>query len=217
MQSLIIAGAGGFGREVCNYAESLAARGKNWRVRGFIDDNPHALDGYDYPCGIVGGIADYVPRSGEVFLCALGAPAVRKKVVAMLAARGAVFERLVHPQAVLGRNVSVGVGAIVCPYAVLTCDIALGDFSIVNCHATCGHDSRIGAYATVSSHCDVTGYCRVGEGAFLGSHALLRPGVSVGDGATVGANALAMLNVKPRTTVFGTPAVALPPTGATRG
>ena len=49
MKNVIIVGAGGFGREVYNYVEDCIKAGAQWQIKGLLDDNPHALDSYNYP------------------------------------------------------------------------------------------------------------------------------------------------------------------------
>lgn len=206
MKHLIIAGAGGFGREVFAWASAHPDCGREWEIAGFLDDHPAALDGFDYPVGILGTVADYLPREGEVFLCAIGAPAVKRTVCEALLQRAAEFISLVHPTAVLGRNVTIGRGVIVCPYAIITCDVSIGDFVAINCHSSVGHDVRIGDWATLSGHCDVTGQTELGEMAFLGSGARVLPLKKVGARALVGAGSVVIGHVPAEAKVFGNPA-----------
>ena len=50
MKQLLIIGARGWGREVCDIAKACIAAGAEFLVKGFLDDKSDALDGYDnYP------------------------------------------------------------------------------------------------------------------------------------------------------------------------
>ncbi len=208
-KNIIIVGAGGFGREVCGYAEDCIAAGAPWRIKGFIDDNATVLDDYDYPWPIVGCIADYAPQPDDAFLLAIGAPALKKKISERLLGRGAKFETLVHPTARIGRNVVVGQGCIFCPQVNITCDCVIGDFVILNAKSGCGHDARVGHWATFSAFCDVTGFCQVGEGVFLASGVSTVPSIKIGDWASVGINSSVVVNIKPGLSVYGNPAVPI--------
>ncbi|MBQ6533631.1 MAG: acetyltransferase [Opitutales bacterium] len=209
MKNIVIVGAGGFGREVFNYACDCVRAGADWQVKGFIDDNPDALNGYDYPKKIIGSVKEYAPAEGDFFLCAVGTPKAKKSVVETLKGRGAKFEKLVHPTAYVGVNVKLGEGVVVCPQAKLICDVSLGDFAMVNCASACGHDSDIGAYAVINSFCDITGFCKVGEGAFFASRVSMRPGSKVGNWASVGIGSCVIMNIKDGVSAFGNPAAAL--------
>lgn len=207
MKNLIIAGAGGFGREVFAWAMASPECGEAWQIVGFLDDNLSALEDFDYPVEVIDTVEAYEPGPDDVFLCAIGSPQVRFDVCEKLLSRGAEFITLIHPSVVIGGNVTLGQGVIVCPQAVLTVDVTLGDFVIVNCMSSVGHDVNIGAYSTLSGHCDVTGNAQIGEGTLLGSGARILPGKSVGADALVGAGAVVIRSVGDGQKVFGNPAV----------
>jgi sugar O-acyltransferase (sialic acid O-acetyltransferase NeuD family) len=206
MKKLIIVGAGGFGREVYAWAKDHSDCGQAWDLAGFLDDDASALDGYNYPVGVIGTVEDYQPHTNDVFVCAIGAPAVKQKVCQLLLARSAEFISLVHSSAIVGENVTMGGGVVVCPRVTLTSDISIGDFVAINCHSSAGHDVVIGDWATISGHCDLTGNTRYGTGAFLATGARIIPGKAVGDFAYVGAGAVVIRSVAAGQKVFGNPA-----------
>lgn len=206
MSKLYIVGAGGFGREVYCWLQDEARILEGVQFAGFLDDNAQVLDGFNYPLGVVGTISAFMPGPGDVFICGIGAVGLKKKLCAQLIERGARFLTLVHPTAVLGCNVKIGSGAVICPRVTLTCDIEVGAMAMINCHSTLGHDARVGNWSTVSAHCDLTGFTQIGEAVFLGSGARVIPGKTVGDGAVVGAGSVVIRKVPAGQTVFGNPA-----------
>ena len=209
MKRLLIVGAGHFGREVLVWASQSPALGKAWSLAGFLDDNPRALDGYETGQPLLGPISGHQPAPDEVFICAIGKPSTKRKVTGLLKGRGAVFITLVHPSVIIGRNVALGEGCVICPNCVLTCDIVLGEQVMLNIATTVGHDARIGSWSTLSGHCDITGFAQLGEEVFLGSRASVLPKVRVGDRAVVGAGAVALTNVPADTTLATRPSIRL--------
>jgi sugar O-acyltransferase (sialic acid O-acetyltransferase NeuD family) len=209
MKKLIIVGAGGFGREVYAWASDHPDSGKAWELAGFIDDDVDVLDRYEYPVGVIGSIEAHQPAADEVFVCAIGAPLIKKKVCQALMERSAEFISLVHPSAILGENIQLGNGVVLCPRVTLTADISVGDFVAINCHSSAGHDVVIGAWATISGHCDLTGNTRYGVGAFLATGVRIVPGKSIGDFSYVGAGSVVIRSVKDGQKVFGNPARVL--------
>jgi acetyltransferase-like isoleucine patch superfamily enzyme len=107
---------------------------------------------------------------------------------------------------VIGFNVLIGVGTIICPHVIVTCDVAIGDFVAINCLSSIGHDVRIADWVTLSGHCDVTGQTELGEMAFLGSGARILPLKKVGARAMVGAGSVVISHVPADVKVFGNPA-----------
>ena len=178
-----------------------------WRINGFLDANPRALQGYEYNIPILGDPKDYLPAKDEVFICAIGEPKIKLEACRWLEDASAIFTTLVHPSAVVGRNTKIGKGCILCPGSVVTSDARLGKHVIVNACASVGHDAIIGDGSTLSGHADVTGFAKLGRGVFLGSHAAILPKAKIGDFAIVGAGSVVLRSVKPGATVMGVPAI----------
>jgi sugar O-acyltransferase (sialic acid O-acetyltransferase NeuD family) len=203
MKQLVIVGAGGFGREMLAWARQSVAP---LPVKGFLDDNLQALDGFAKDVPVLGRVVDYVPEPNDVFVCGIGIVEAKRRCVQQILARGGVFTTVIHSTAVLGENVVLGQGVVLCPFAVVDSDTRLGDFVTVNLHSTVGHDAVIGRWTQLHCHVDITGGVVLGEGVLAGSHATILPGVKVGDGATIGAGAVVTRDVQAGATVFGVPA-----------
>ena len=112
MKELVIIGAGGFGRELFSAAREAVGFGEQFRVKGYLDANPAALDRFaGYP-PILGSPEDYTPGPDDVFITALGNIASRKRCVGMIEGRGGAFISVIHRSASLGQNVTVALDAI---------------------------------------------------------------------------------------------------------
>ena len=206
MKRLLIVGAGGFGREVLCWARDVEPTQSVWRIGGFLDANPAALDGYELSVGILGDPSTFEPSETDRYLCAIGDPATKRRVVEGLLARGARFSTLVHPSVVVGAGCHIGDGCVLCPGAVLTSNVTLGQFVTLNLGATAGHDAVIGDWCSLYVHADIGGKARLGAAVLAGSHAFVLPGVTVGDHSVIGAGTVAIRNVSAGSTVFGVPA-----------
>ena len=203
MNYLVIMGAGGFGREMLAWARQSRAY---WVVRGFLDDNPAALARFAKDVPVLAGIEAYEPQSLDRFVCAMGRVEPKRRCIESMLARGGMFSQMLHPSAVVGENVTMGTGVILCPHTAVGSDARLGDFVSVNLHSSVAHDAVVGRWSQLHCHVDVTGGVVIGEGVTIGSHATILPGVQVGDGAVIGAGAVVTRDVPAGTTVFGSPA-----------
>lgn len=204
---LVIAGAGAFGRELMCWADM--AVGATWGSMAWVDDDPQALDGFDYPLPWLGSFADYQPAAGDLCVVSAGTTATKQRLVAGLKSRGACFATLVHPSAIVARTAKLGEGCVICPLAFISADAKLGEFVIVNGLSSVGHDVVLGAYSTLSAHVDLTGHVVVGEGAFFGTGAKVIPKMKIGSHAVIGAGAAVMRTVPDGATVFTMPAKKL--------
>ena len=206
MRELIIIGAGGFGREVAAWVRHCPEHGRDWSLKGFIDDNPDALRGRSCPYPWLGTIKDHAPTADQVFLCAMGVPALKRKCTEIIRERGGFFITLRHPTAVVGDEVVLGPGAILCPYAVISGYSRLGSGGVVNMHSSVAHDATVDNWTQINCHCDLTGGVRVGQEVWFGSHVCLVPGVKIGDRAYLGIGTVVLRDVDPDTNMFGVPA-----------
>jgi sugar O-acyltransferase (sialic acid O-acetyltransferase NeuD family) len=206
MKQLLIIGAGGLGREVLAWARQSEGHGVDWVIKGFLDDNPLALGNFRTPAPLVGTLRDHQPAEDEVFVCAVGQPATKRRCYESIEARGGRFISLIHRTAILGDSVELSPGVILCPYSIVSGYNHLGKGVILNLHATVDHDAHVGDWSQVNCHCDITANARIGREVWLSSHVAVAPGVTVGDGAYVGAGAAVLRNVEPGAKVFGVPA-----------
>jgi len=172
------------GRETYAYAVE-----SGMSVKGFLDSDADALDGYPGYPPILCAVEDYVPAADDEFVCAIGDPEWKMKYVAEIAAKGGRFAKVIHPSSYIGHDVTIGDGCIVCPNCAITNDTVLGDHVIVNVGTSLNHDGRYGNGVTISPGCRVAGRCTVGERVFMGVGVTLIPDVVLGDGVYVAAGA----------------------------
>lgn len=210
MKQLVIIGAGGFGREVLQWARGCPAFRQEWEIAGFLDDNPVVLQSYpEVKLPVLGSTSGYEPQPDDVFICAMGKPGLRSIMWERISSKGGQFTRLVHESCIVGRNVDLGDGVILCPRVSLTCDISIGRNTALNLLTSVGHDARIGEHCQLSSYCDITGFVEIGDQVMLGSRTSIIPGRWVGNRTVVGAGSVVVTNVPDDVTVFGNPAKIL--------
>lgn len=204
--NLIIIGAGGLGREVYSWLSQELEEKQDFAIKGFIDDNPNSLDEYDYPIKIIGTIADYCPKPEERLVLSILDPNMKKKIVKSLSQRGAKFYKLIHPSSILGTNVKIGKGCVICPNCILTNDIKIGDFVFINTNSTIGHDTIIGDFTSINGNVDITGEVKIGKECLFGVGAKVIPGRTIGDNVVIGAGSVVIRNFGSNFTIFGNPA-----------
>ncbi len=200
---LVIAGAGGFGRELLCWAHDCQQNGSSFADITFIDDAVEQLP--EYGLWRTASFEDYSPLPSDRVVLGVGKPATKRKMAESLKQRGAQFADLIHPTAVLGKTSTRGVGIIMCPFTMNTADTIAGDFVTILSFSGMGHDSRVGNFSTIASHVDVMGAAVIGDEVFIGSGARVLPSVKIGNGAMIGTGSVVMRNVKEGQTVFTAP------------
>ena len=198
MKDLVIVCAGGFGREVYYIAKALG----RWNIKGFIDDNPHALDGVNIALPIIGTIRDWMPSDNEVFVLGVSNPKTKEVLVNLMKGKGAVFETLIAPYARVNETAKIGEGCIITG-SVGDC-VNIGNFVNVM-GSMIGQDSTIDDYSTTTGYTNIV-CAYLGKRVFVGSHAVVLNDRKVGDDAFICAGSIVFNNVKAGIKVFGNPA-----------
>ncbi len=227
MKNLLIIGAGGFGREVLMMAIDNPCYGVDWVIKGFLDSRSHILDDVakdsnllpdamayspekrqhynrDYP--VLADPLTYQPQADDVFLCAVGAPADRRKYAEPLLAKGAQFIRLVHPLSAVSTFAEVGAGSIIGPYASMSPDSKIGCHVSVSSYTALAHDVRVDDWVEIGAHCLVAGNVSIHTGARIHPGSIITPKSSIGEHAVVAAGSVVFKQVPAHTTVMGNPA-----------
>jgi sugar O-acyltransferase (sialic acid O-acetyltransferase NeuD family) len=203
---LIIVGAGGLGREVYSWLSQEIKEKQSCKIKGFIDDNLNSLNDFEYPVKIINTISEYRPNAKEKLVLSILNPKNKKRIVESLSQRGAKFYKLIHPTSIIGTNVELGKGCVICPNCILTNDIQIGDFVFINTNSTIGYDTVIGDFTTINGKVEITGKVKVGSGCSFGVGAKVIPGRTIGDNVVVGAGSIVIRNFGSDVTIFGNPA-----------
>ena len=208
MKQLIIIGAGGMGRTVYSNALESVGYGETFVVKGFIDDNLGALDGYEGYPPVLGTIKDYVPAQDEVFVSSIGG-ASRRPCMEEIIRRGGEFMELIHQTARIYQGARLGKGNFVGAYTVIGNDAVVGDYNMIQSYTVIGHDARIGNWNRIDTHVTCVGGIVVEDDVNIHTGAVISHNVVVETGAHVGALSFVFRRVKAGTTVMGNPAKRL--------
>lgn len=206
MKKLIIIGAGGMGRCVYCIAENSIGYGSDFTIKGFLDDNLKALDGFNGYEPVLSEIASYQPAPEDVFTCSIGDVETKVKICDALKKKGGKFITLVHKSAVIGKNSKIGEGTIIDEGVHIDPDVMIGSDCLLQAQAIIGHDSVIGNYARIDTQCSLVGGTIVKDRATIYTHAMISHNVTIGEDAVVGACSFVIKSVKPGISVFGVPA-----------
>ena len=201
---IIIVGAGGFGREVLQWARDAWPEHAS-RIAGFLSAEWDRLAGHDCGLGIIAAPEHYEPQPGDALLLAIGIPIVRRQVAELLRARGSEFLTLIHPTAIVAPMTAIGQGSIICPYAIVSDSARVGAFVLMNYHSSLGHDASAGDHAVLSPYATLGGNAHIGEDVFMGMHASIGPGRRIGARSKVSANSCALSDAPPDSIIYGAP------------
>ena len=127
----------------------------------------------------------------------------RREMFVRLRRDGAVLCSVIHPAAIIGAGVDLGVGVQLMAGSVVQSHACLGNDVVVNTRASVDHDCRIGDHVHVAPGAVLLGEVEVGAAAFIGAGAVIERGRRIGAGAVVGMNATVLADVPEGARAYG--------------
>lgn len=208
VNSVVIIGAGGFGREVLEIFKAQNRISMTWDILGFIDENKklHGKVMNGYP--VLGGLEWLREHNNNNLGCvvAIGTCETRKAVVKKLQEMVVHFYNAIHPSVIMSEFVELGEDVIICAGSILTVNIKIGDHVHIDTNCTVAHDAVIGDYCRLNPGAKINGNNHLGEGIYVGTGASFIQGVSVGSWSTIGAGAVVIEHIPEKVVALGVPA-----------
>ncbi len=198
---LLIIGASGHGKVVAD----IAIKMNKWRTVSFLDDNESIKSCMGME--VIGKSSDaLIYRDEADFFVAIGDNATRKMIQEDLESQGCSFVNLIHPSAIIGSDVEIGVGTAVMAGVVLNGPCKIGKGCIINTNSTLEHDNVIDDYVHISPGVTLAGTVSVGQGSWLGVGSIVSNDVSICPECKIGAGTVVIKDITEPGTYIGVPA-----------
>ncbi len=135
-----------------------------------------------------------------------GRPILRKGLFERFKELGYTFTTVIHPSAVIAKDVSIAEGGQIMAGAVIQPGSMIGKNTIVNTRASVDHDCSVGEHVHIAPGATLGGGVQVGDSVHIGSGATVIQGIKIGENSVIGAGAVVIRDVPENVTVFGVPA-----------
>lgn len=198
-KDIFILGSGGMARETYQIYKDLK---KNKFVKGFIINIKNTKRTKIYNLDIKN---ENALINNSLLIGGIGTPK-RKNWINILEAKKYEFDTLIHPSSLVGINVNIGVGSIICAYSTLTCDINIGKHTIINTVSSIHHDCQIGDFVTIGPGSNITGKVSIENECFIGAGVTIIPGTKIGKSVYIGAGSTVVSDIPDNFIAYGVPA-----------
>lgn len=202
---LVVFGAGGHAREMCDLVVAINQFKPTYNLLGFLDQSTRVQT----QCGLQRlGDHSWLCRHPDVrVVIAIGSTAARYRISKLLrSVCGNEFQTLIHPTAYIGAGCQIGAGSMIAAGVVLTCGVFLGEHTIVNVRASLSHEARTENFVTIAPNVTICGAVSISEGSDVGASATIIQQRKIGRWSIVGAGAVIISDVEDNVTVVGNPA-----------
>jgi len=205
MDKMVIIGAGGHGRVVLDIVRAAM----QFEPIGFLDANPSlqgcCMDGLE----VLGDIAQLETlkiQGVKYAIVAIGDNRTRRNYAKNVEEFGLQLACAIHPSANIAQNAVIGDNVVIAAGALVCAHCKIGNSVILNTGCIVDHESIIAQSAHVCPGAKLAGRVIVDSGAFIGIGATIIQNVRIGTDAIVGAGTVVIKDVPPAVTVVGVPA-----------
>lgn len=198
MNKILIIGAGGHGKVVCDIAKTL------YKEVVFADDQKVGQE--ILSCPVICTVEDACKMEPCDFVVAIGGNKNREKLFYMFLNAGFKPVNLIHKSAVIGEGVEIGVGSVVFANAVINPDTKIGFGCIINTCASVDHDCTIGDFSHVCPSSHLAGTVVVGKNCTFGIGSSVINNVNICSDVFVGAGGVVVKDITKSGTYVGVPA-----------
>jgi len=200
MKKLVIVGAGG---HACVIADIAIKTGLYEKIE-FLDDVERKNDMGIPVVGKIFEIEKHLKNSD--FFIGIGNCKIRNEIQEKIIALGGSIATLIHPNAVIGSFVEIGVGTAVMAGAVINPCVKIGKGVIVNTSSSIDHNCVIGDYSHISVGAHLAGTVTIGTRTWIGIGSTISNNLSVCDDCMIGAGAVVVKDIENVGVYVGVPA-----------
>ncbi len=200
---VVIIGASGHGKVIADIIEKSGDH-----IVGFLDDDVSLGNLFiGYP--LLGTIDEYKLYSDYKIFIAIGNADIRERIYQEMV--DASWYTAIHPDAVIGKDVTIGQASVVMAGTVINPGTRIGTGVIVNTGATIDHDNEISDFVHVSVGVHLAGTVRVKAKTWIGAGAIISNNVSICGNCMIGAGAVVINDINESGTYVGVPAKRIRP------
>jgi sugar O-acyltransferase (sialic acid O-acetyltransferase NeuD family) len=191
-----------------NAIEAMDCIEGQYELIGFIDDTKEKQGPAKYGYTVFDRSALEKYKDAKI-LAVPGSPASYKKREEHIASLGITKERMatvVHPRAIVGKNVQLGTNCLIMAGVVLTSNAVIGDHVCILPNTVVHHDAVVGDYTLIGCNVAIAGGTTIGRNCYIGSGTNVINGITIGEYTLVGMGSNVVKSIASNIKVAGNPA-----------
>lgn len=208
MKKIVIIGAGGHAKVVADIIlRRIKFLNEDIKIMGFLDDKySETLTNEDYIFNIpILGKVDLINEILDddiYFIIAIGNNTTRERISKKYNLN---YYTAIHPDAVVGFQVSLGSGAVVMANATINSGSTIGKHCIINTGSIIEHDNCIEDYSHISPGVKLAGGVKVGTRSWIGLGSNIIQEITIGSDTIIGAGSVVVTDIGKNKKAYGVP------------
>lgn len=196
MKRLIIIGASGHGKVISDIAIK-----NGYKDIVFLDDNENIKSCAGFI--VAGKVEEFNKMMDSDFIVAIGNAKIRRKIQNKIPRANVIT--LIHPNAVIGKDVEIGCGTVVMAGAVINSGATIGTGCIINTSCSVDHDCKIDDFVHISVGSHVAGTVSIGKDTWIGAGAVISNNIQICKNCIIGAGGVVIEDIYEPGIYIGTP------------
>jgi len=205
MTQIVIIGSGGLAADLTLCFENTSCGPyRDISVKGYIDYDYNIekyWNRYHLDKPILNDIDSYKITDMEYYIVGIADVDFRKFIINKIKEKGGRFMNLIHPTAIVDKNLIIGTGNIIGPYCIVGPNVKLGDFNVILAQSIVSHDCIVGTNNIFATSL-LCGHVTIGDDNFFGIRSTVIPHVKVGNRNKIQAGMLADSDVSDDSVIF---------------
>lgn len=197
-KKVIIIGAGGHAKVI---ADIIKASGDE--IIGFLDDNKKIKNKIIFDDKKVLGLLtenEINQYKDMYFIIGIGNNKIRKKISKRL--KDIKWYTAIHPNAIIGSNVSIGEGSVIMPGTVINTCTNIGKHCIINTCSSLDHDNIINNFVHISPGAHLAGDVQIGEGTWICAGVTIINNIKIEKNNIIGAGATVVKDIEEKNNTY---------------
>lgn len=184
MEKIVIVGANNAGKLVLDIIfKRRYMLLEDIQVLGFLDEDTSKLGTLIHGVEVIDNLETFLQRPFDdalQFVVACDQPDLKKDIIKKLENVGYLdFYTAIHPRAVVGNKVTLGVGTVIHSGAIINMDTDIGEHVIIGAGSMIEIGSRLGDYVVIRPK------VIIGEDVHIGDNSLIKAGTVVDDNVKI--------------------------------
>lgn len=198
----------GFGGNAVDFFDLIS---DTFEIIGFVDDDIEKHDTVYNGVRVYG--RKYLEQNHQVKIVSLMGSEktfkMRKEIIKSFNISPERFNNVIHPNAVIGRNVMLGHNVVIMAGVVITSNAKVGNHVFIMANTVIHHDVEVSDYSLIGSNVVIAGHTRIGPNCYIGSGSNIINGITLGAYTMVGLGSNVINSVPAHATIAGNPAKTL--------